>query len=68
MAHWLLKSEPAKYSWDQMVKDKRTHWDGVHNYQAALHMKASSLSRVTSIPDAAAAMSRSRIATHARPI
>ena len=35
MAHWLLKSEPAKYSWDQMVKDKRTHWDGVRNFQAA---------------------------------
>src|SRR5580700_10967622 len=40
MAHWLLKSEPAKYPWDQMVKDKRTHWDGVHNFQAALNMKA----------------------------
>ena len=40
MAHWLLKSEPTKYPWEQMVKDKRTHWDGVHNYQAALNMKA----------------------------
>ena len=40
MAHWLLKSEPVKYPWGQMVKDKRTHWDGVHNYQAALNMKA----------------------------
>jgi predicted RNA-binding protein with PUA-like domain len=40
MAHWLLKSEPVKYPWEQMVKDKRTHWDGVHNYQAALNMKA----------------------------
>jgi predicted RNA-binding protein with PUA-like domain len=40
MAHWLLKSEPAKYSWDQMVKDGRTHWDGVRNFQAANNMKA----------------------------
>jgi predicted RNA-binding protein with PUA-like domain len=40
MAHWLVKSEPGKYSWDQMVKDKRTHWDGVHNFQAANNMKA----------------------------
>ena len=40
MAHWLVKSEPAKYSWEQMVKDKRTHWDGVHNFQAANNMKA----------------------------
>ena len=40
MAHWLVKSEPAKYPWEQMVADKRTRWDGVHNYQAALNMKA----------------------------
>ena len=40
MAYWLLKSEPAKYSWDQMVKDKRTHWDGVRNFQAAANMRA----------------------------
>src|SRR5438045_9469190 len=40
MAHWLLKSEPAKYSWDQMVKDKRTHWDGVRNFQAAANLRA----------------------------
>ena len=40
MAHWLIKSEPAKYPWEQMVKDKRTHGDGVHNFPAALNMKA----------------------------
>src|SRR5580692_1334285 len=40
MAHWLVKSEPAKYSWDRMVADKRTFWDGVHNFQAANNMKA----------------------------
>jgi predicted RNA-binding protein with PUA-like domain len=40
MAYWLLKSEPAKYSWDQMVKDKRTHWDGVRNFQAAANLRA----------------------------
>jgi predicted RNA-binding protein with PUA-like domain len=40
MAHWLLKSEPFKYSWDQMEKDGRTHWDGVRNHQAALNLKA----------------------------
>jgi predicted RNA-binding protein with PUA-like domain len=40
MAHWLVKSEPTKYPWEQMVKDRRTHWDGVHNFQAALNMKA----------------------------
>jgi predicted RNA-binding protein with PUA-like domain len=40
MRHWLLKSEPFKYSWDQLVKDKRTHWDGVRNHQAANNLKA----------------------------
>src|SRR5215211_5953209 len=40
MAYWLLKSEPAKYSWDQMVKDGRTHWDGVRNFQATNNLKA----------------------------
>ena len=40
MAYWLLKSEPVKYSWDQMVKDQRTHWDGVRNFQAVANMRA----------------------------
>src|SRR5438067_4135957 len=40
MGHWLLKSEPAAYSWDQMVKDKRTHWNGVRNFQAASNLRA----------------------------
>ena len=40
MAHWLIKSEPFKYSWDDLVKDGRTHWNGVRNHQAALYLKA----------------------------
>ncbi len=40
MAHWLMKSEPFKYSWDDLVKDGRTHWNGVRNNQAALYLKA----------------------------
>ena len=40
MAYWLLKSEPAKYSWDRMAADGRTHWDGVRNHQAANNMRA----------------------------
>jgi len=34
MAHWLMKSEPHAYSWEQLVEDGSTHWDGVRNYQA----------------------------------
>ena len=40
MAYWLLKSEPFKYSWDQFVIDKKTHWDGVRNYLARNYLKA----------------------------
>ena len=40
MRHWLLKSEPSSYSWDQLVKDGGTHWNGVRNYQAANNLKA----------------------------
>lgn len=40
MAHWLVKSEPFKYSWDRMVADGVTHWDGVRNHQAANNLKA----------------------------
>lgn len=40
MAFWLVKSEPSKYSWDQLVKDKKTHWDGVRNYAARNNLRA----------------------------
>jgi predicted RNA-binding protein with PUA-like domain len=40
MAHWLIKSEPAKYSWEKFVEDKQTFWDGVRNYQARNNLKA----------------------------
>ena len=40
MAYWLLKSEPAKYSWQHMAADGRTHWDGVRNFQAANNLRA----------------------------
>ena len=40
MAHWLIKSEPFKYSWEQFEKDKVTFWDGVRNYAARNNLKA----------------------------
>lgn len=40
MRHWLLKSEPSSYSWEQLVRDRRTNWNGVRNYQAANNLKA----------------------------
>lgn len=40
MNHWLVKSEPVKYAWGQLVKDGKTFWNGVRNYQAANNLKA----------------------------
>lgn len=40
MAYWLLKSEPFKYSWQQLLGDKKTFWDGVRNYAARNNLKA----------------------------
>ena len=42
MAHWLIKSEPFKWSWEQQVAagSKGTFWDGVRNHLAKLHLKA----------------------------
>ncbi|HEY1259324.1 MAG TPA: EVE domain-containing protein [Stellaceae bacterium] len=40
MAHWLLKSEPSSYSWDRLLADGRTHWDGVKNAQALNNLRA----------------------------
>ena len=40
MATWLMKSEPASYSWDDLVRDGGTEWDGVRNNAARLHLRA----------------------------
>lgn len=39
-AAWIIKSEPFKYSWADLVRDGETVWDGVRNNQAALYLKA----------------------------
>lgn len=38
-AHWLVKSEPFKYSWDDLVQDGSTYWDGVRNAQARNNLR-----------------------------
>lgn len=40
LGYWLIKSEPFKYSWDTFVKDGRTFWDGVRNYEARNNLSA----------------------------
>ena len=39
MAYWLLKSEPASYSWQQLEKDGSTAWTGIRNYAARNFMR-----------------------------
>ena len=39
MNYWLVKSEPNTYSWDDLVKDKKTTWDGVRNFRARTNLK-----------------------------
>jgi predicted RNA-binding protein with PUA-like domain len=40
MANWLMKSEPGSYSWEDLVRDGGTMWDGVRNNAARLHLRA----------------------------
>lgn len=39
MAYWLLRSEPDAYSWDDLVRDGSTEWNGVRNYTARNFLK-----------------------------
>lgn len=38
-SYWLVKSEPFKYSWEDLVKDGSTYWDGVRNYMARNNLR-----------------------------
>jgi predicted RNA-binding protein with PUA-like domain len=38
--YWLVKQEPEAYSWSDFVKDRRTPWTGVRNFQARNNLRA----------------------------
>jgi len=40
MNHWLVKTEPETYSWNDLIKQKEGTWDGVRNAEARNNMKA----------------------------
>lgn len=40
MKHWLVKQEPTAYSWENFVRDEKTAWTGVRNFQARIHLRA----------------------------
>jgi predicted RNA-binding protein with PUA-like domain len=37
--YWMVKQEPETYSWDDFVKDGKTDWSGVRNYQARNNLR-----------------------------
>lgn len=39
MKYWLVKTEPAAYSWDDLVQKGEETWDGIRNYQARNYLK-----------------------------
>lgn len=39
-AFWLVKQEPTKYPFSQLLQEKKTHWDGVRNFQARNNLRA----------------------------
>jgi predicted RNA-binding protein with PUA-like domain len=40
ISFWLVKQEPSQYSWETFVKDGKTYWDGVRNYQARNNLQS----------------------------
>jgi predicted RNA-binding protein with PUA-like domain len=38
--YWMVKQEPTAYSWESLVKDERTAWTGVRNFQARNNLRA----------------------------
>src|SRR3954469_12336907 len=39
MAYWLLKTEPDRYAWDDLARDKKATWDGITNATALKHIR-----------------------------
>lgn len=39
-SYWLIKSEPAAYSWEDLVREGETLWDGIRNHTAKLNLRA----------------------------
>lgn len=38
--HWLVKSEPSAYSWENLEKEGTTSWTGVRNFQARNNLRS----------------------------
>ena len=40
MSHWLFKTEPSEYSWNDLLRDGRAVWDGITNPLALRHLRS----------------------------
>ncbi len=40
MHYWIVKTEPETYSFQDLMKEKKTAWTGVRNYAARIHLRA----------------------------
>jgi predicted RNA-binding protein with PUA-like domain len=49
MNYWLLKTEPSTYSFEQLLQDGKTNWNGVRNFQARNHLKKMKLKDIALI-------------------
>jgi predicted RNA-binding protein with PUA-like domain len=70
MPRWLLKTEPGSYSWDDLVRDKKTTWNGVTNAVALKHirsMKKGELAIIYHTGDERAAVGIAEIASDPYP-
>jgi predicted RNA-binding protein with PUA-like domain len=66
--HWLLKSEPDSYGWDDLVRDGGTEWDGVRNHAAAGHLKRMSIGELALVYHSGKARAAIGIARIARAV
>jgi predicted RNA-binding protein with PUA-like domain len=67
---WLVKTEPSTYSWEDLVREGRTRWDGVRNFAARNHlagMRAGDLVLVYHSGDERAVSGVARVAREAYP-
>src|ERR1700679_2617819 len=70
MAKWLLKTEPDCYSWDDLIRDKKTTWDGISNALALKHLrtaKKGDLALIYHTGDEKAAIGVAEITSNAYP-
>jgi len=68
MSHWLLKTEPGDYSWDDLVHDRKAVWDGVSNALALKHIRTMNKGDLASSTTPAASAKLSDRGNHGKTV